>query len=278
MATWTKKILEWTEGKKAFLSVVFTWQLPEAWSRCVWYKQQGYDVNVGGVAVSLFPDYLKGVAKVNGMKIDALSKHNDQATRFSTGCINACNFCAVPITEGDLKPIKGKPLPIVCDNNPLALPRKYFDYMIDTLKPVHNVDTNQGLDCRIINQYHVDRLCELDLKLVRFAWDNINEEKHVIDAINLCLNSGIPKSKISIYVLVGYHDTPEDALYRMQTLKNMGLGKNSPMRYQPIRGDKALIKNSYLENTWTEYEMKRFMHYWFRQSWVSKIPYSEWRG
>jgi hypothetical protein len=275
---WSKKILEWTKDKKAYLSVVFTWQLPEAWSRCVWYKQQGYEIHVGGVAVSLFPDYLSSVALINGEYIDALPMHNNQATRFSTGCINACSFCAVHITEGELKEKRGKPLPCVCDNNILATSRKHFDFMIDTLKPVPDVDMNQGLDCRIIKPYHVDRLKELNLKCIRFAWDNINEEKHVIDAINLCLKSGIPKSKIRIYVLIGYHDTPDDALYRMQTLKSMGLSKNSPMRFQEIRGDKALIKDSYLETTWTEYEMKRFMHYWFRQAWVSNIPYKDFRG
>ena len=275
---WTKKILEWTEKDKAYLSVVFTWQLPDAWSRCVWLNQQGYDVHVGGVAVSLFPEYLSSLASVNGLYVDALSKHNRQATRFSTGCIRHCQFCAVPIVEGDLKEKKGIPNPIVCDNNILAASKKHFDYMIDTLKQVPDVDMNQGLDCRLINSYHINRLKELNLKCVRFAWDNINEETHVIDAINLCIKSGIPKSKIRVYVLIGYHDTPEDALYRMQTLKDIGLSKNSPMRFQPISGDKALIKDIYLEKPWTEYEMKRFMHYWFRQAWVSNIPYEDFRG
>lgn len=275
---WTKQILEWTEDGKAFLSVIFTWQLPEAWSRCVWYKEQGYRVQVGGPAVSLFPEYLSQVATVNGFKVNALPKHNDQATRFSTGCVNKCPFCAVPITEGNLQECEGEPKPIVCDNNLLACSERHFDHVIDLLKPVPCVDMNQGLDCRIIKPYHIDRLRELNLHCVRFAWDHIKEEGHVIDAVNLCLKAGIPKSKIRVYVLVGFHDTPEDALYRMQTLKDMGLGKNSPMRFQAIQGDKALIKNGYLESTWTEYEITRFMHYWFRQAWVSNIPYADWRG
>jgi len=275
---WTKKLLEWTDRDRAYLSVVFTWQLPEAWSRCVWYKQQGYQVQVGGPAVALFPDYLKQVASVNGAVIDALPRHNGEATRFSTGCINACPFCAVPVTEGALREHKGEPRPIVCDNNLLACSRRHFDYVIDTLKPVKGVDMNQGLDCRLLSPYHVDRLRELRLYCIRFAWDHIKEEPRLMRAIGLCLKAGIPKSKIRVYVLVGYYDTPEDALYLMQTLKDMGLRKNSPMRFQEIKGDKALVKDSYLEPTWTEYEMKRFMHYWFRQAWVSNIPYDDWRG
>jgi len=275
---WSKKILEWIDGDRAYLSVVFTWQLPEAWSRCVWYREQGYQVNVGGPAVSLFPEYLRQVATVNGLFVDALVRHNDQATRFSIGCVNACPFCAVPIVEGELKECKGEPRPIVCDNNLLACSKRHFDYVIDTLKPVRSIDMNQGLDCRLITPYHIERLRGLNLHCIRFAWDHIKEEHHVMRAIELCLKSGIPKSKIRIYVLVGYHDTPEDALYRMQTLKDLGLHKNSPMRFQEIRGIKALVKDSYLESTWTEYEMKRFMHYWFRQAWVSNIPYADWRG
>jgi hypothetical protein len=275
---WPKKILEWDDGDKVFLSIVFTWQLPQAWSRCVWYKEQGYQVHVGGPAVGLFPDYLSPVATVNGVTINALARHNNQATRFSTGCINNCSFCAVPITEGYLRECEGKPRPIVCDNNLLACSRRHFDYVIDTLKHVRGVDMNQGLDCRLITPYHIDRLRELNLHCIRFAWDHIKEESKVMRAIELCLTAGIPRSKVRVYVLVGYHDTPGDALYRLQTLKDMGLRKNSPMRFQEIKGDKALVKDSYLEPTWTEYEMRRFMHYWFRQAWVSNIPYADWRG
>lgn len=275
--SWPKKIVEWTKNNNVYLSVVFTWNLPDAWSRCIWYRQQGYDVHAGGVAVSLFPDYLTNVAKVNDLHIDALSLHNKMATRFSIGCVNKCPFCAVPIIEGDLKLREGKPLPIVCDNNALALPRKHFDYMIDKLKPVRGIDFNQGLDCRLIKQYHIDRIRELDIAYIRFAWDNINEERYAVDAVNLCLRSGIPKYKIKFYVLVGFHDTPEDALYRMQKLRSMGV-MPIPMRYQPIKGNKALVKDSYIEDPWTEYEMHRFIRYWFRQNWFNKIPYGEFKG
>jgi len=273
---WSKHLLEWTEGNKAYLSIVFTWQLPDAWSRCIWYRQQGYEVIAGGVGVSLMPEYLRSVADTS-IRVPCLSRHNSDATRFSTGCINSCPFCGVPITEGDLKEEKGEPKPIVCDNNLLACSRKHFDYVIDTLKPVPKIDMNQGLDCRIIKPYHIDRLKELDLTCIRFAWDNINEESKVVDAINACIQGGIPKSKIRIYVLVGYNDTPDDALYRMQTLKSMGLKFNSPMRYQPIKGDGALVKDSYLSKNWTEYEMHKFIRYWFRQ-WFNNIPYAEFKG
>lgn len=33
---WPKMTLEWTECDKAYLSVPFTWNLPEAFSKCVY--------------------------------------------------------------------------------------------------------------------------------------------------------------------------------------------------------------------------------------------------
>ena len=35
---WPKRTVEWTEDNTAYLSVPFTWNLPEVYSRCVWYR------------------------------------------------------------------------------------------------------------------------------------------------------------------------------------------------------------------------------------------------
>jgi hypothetical protein len=272
---WSKKIVEWTEGNRAFLSIVFTWKLPEAWSRCIWYKQQGYEVFTGGPATKLLPDYLKDVSS-NHVVLTALNRHNSEATRTSTGCPNACSFCGVRLIEPEFKELPSwEPAPIVCDNNLTACSMRHFDKVIDSLKPVHGVDFNQGLDARKLTDHHVERLTELDLLCVRFAWDNINSESAVFDAINKCIVAGIPKSKIRIYVLLGYHDTPDDALYRLQSLKDFGISKPFPMRYQPLD---ALVKDSEVMAPWTEYELGRYMRYWSRQAYLAGIPFKDYRG
>lgn len=49
--SWAKGIVEWIEGDDAYLSVVFTWDLDEAWTRARWLHHAGYRVHVGGPAV-----------------------------------------------------------------------------------------------------------------------------------------------------------------------------------------------------------------------------------
>ena len=42
--SWAKSLVEWTEDDTAYLSVVFTWDLPKAHMRAVWLREQGYEV------------------------------------------------------------------------------------------------------------------------------------------------------------------------------------------------------------------------------------------
>jgi hypothetical protein len=276
MTVWSKKAIEWFEGNTVCMSVPFTWNLPNVYSKCVYYRQQGYDVLVGGPAVRLMPHYLEGVARVDVVSaVKALSRHNPEATRTSTGCVNACEFCAVKTIEGDLRELEHwEPSSIVCDNNPLACSRKHFDKLVDSLKPVPEIDFNQGLDCRIINAYHIERLQELDIKYIRFSWDYMDEEYQVMDAIKRVRAAGFPKKKIRIYILFNFHDDPEDALYRFNTIKQLGL-KSFPMRYQPLD---TLAKNSYVAPLWSNRQCIRYMEYWSKQAYLSAVPFEEFRG
>lgn len=268
---WSGGLVEWIEGKMAFISVVFSWQLQEAYQRAVWLKEQGYIVKAGGPAVAMNPDFLKGVARIDG-ELDALSKHNSNATFTSRGCPNKCEFCIVPKIEGDLVELDEWPIrPIVCDNNLLACSRKHFDNVINNLKGIKAVDFNQGLDARLLTDYHANRLTELDLEYVRIAWDQTSLEKRVMIAIERLVSAGIPKRMIRVYVLIGFNDTPDDALYRLQTLKDFGVWP-SPMRYQPLD---AVRRNNYVGSSWTEPQLKDYMRYWSRLNWLEHIPFED---
>jgi hypothetical protein len=274
---WPKKVLEWTENNKAYLSIPFTWLLTEAFSRCVYFQNLGYEVHAGGPAVSLMPEVLKGVA-ITGESMPCLSRHNANATKTSTGCVNNCSFCAVPKIEGDLKEFSTwQPNPIVCDNNVFACSIQHFDKVIDSLISVPGVDFNQGLDCRLMTAHHIERLRDLDILYIRFSWDYLAEEPFVMDAIKRVHASGFPKDKIRVYVLYNHQDTPEDAVYRLSTLRKMGIVAN-PMRYQAIQGSCALVKNSYVDPNWNYRELKRFTRYWNRSNYLGGIPYAEYRG
>ena len=99
--SWSNGLAEWIEGDTAYLSVAFSWRLPDAYQRAVWLRAQGYRVRAGGpgmFAPSL-RRYLADVAELGG-EVDALTHHNPQATIASRGCPVGCYFCIVPKMEG----------------------------------------------------------------------------------------------------------------------------------------------------------------------------------
>lgn len=122
-----------------------------------------------------------------------------------------------------------------------------------------------------MTKYHAERLTELDIIFIRLAWDHSRTEQKYMRALDLLHHAGIPKSKIRTYVMIGYKDTPEDALYRLQTLKDMGLWPN-PMRYQPLDSER---RNGYIAPNWTEPELKDFMRYWSKLRWLASVPFEE---
>lgn len=271
---WTGKYAEWIEGKVAYLSVVFSWDMQKAHMRASALRQQGYTVYAGGPAVMMQPHILADLAQINGLPVDAIQRHNPNATYTSRGCINNCEYCIVPKVEGDLIELNhwnyGN---IICDNNLLACSRQHFDKVIDSLKGIEGVDFNQGLDARCLTPYHASRITELKLRCVRLAWDHIEQEQNIQDAFDCLLAAGLPKSMIRVYILIGYDDSPDNALYRLETVRKLG-GVTSPMRYQPLRAKK---RDRHVEKPWVDRELKRFMRYWSNLAHLGAIPFREYR-
>jgi len=181
----------------------------------------------------------------------------------------------VPKIEGALVELKHwDPKPMVCDNNFLACSLAHFDRVIDNLKPVRQVDFNQGLDARCLTTYKAQRLLELDLKCLRLAWDSLSYERSFRRAFEILIRSGFSAKKIHVYVLFGFEDTPESTLYRLETIRGLGAWPN-PMRYQPLG---AKTKNEYVAPGWSARELARFTRYWSRLTWLGYFPFSEYRG
>jgi hypothetical protein len=274
---WLKTFAEWTEGQTAFISVVFSWDLQAAYQRAVWLRAEGYSVRVGGPAVMVNPGHFPYVATEEWAlshrdKPNALAHHNPNATFTSRGCIRHCSFCAVPKIEGDLVELHHwEPKSLVCDNNLLACSRAHFDRVIDRLKPVSGIDFNQGLDARLLKLYHADRLAELDLYAVRLAWDSVKNESAFMRAYEHLRKAGISKRLIRVYVLIGYKDNPDDALYRLETVRKLGVTPN-PMRYQPLN---SAVKDAYVAPGWTDRELRRYVRYWSNLAHLGGIPFSE---
>lgn len=265
--------MEWEDDDRAYISVVFSWQKQDAYQRASWLKASGKEVWMGGPAVYNDPWFFDDVAFVSPpLRHDVVWRHNQDATFTTRGCLRRCPFCIVPKIEPEYKELSFWDVrPIVCDNNILAASTRHFDGVIDKLKPLKGIDFNQGLDARLMTKHHAERLRELDMKMVRLAWDDTRIEKQWMSAFDQLRNAGFPANKIQSYVLIGYNDTPDDALYRLETIKSLGAMPN-PMRFQPLDTPK---RNSYVGENWTDAELKRYMRYWSRQVWLGHIPFKE---
>jgi hypothetical protein len=271
---WTKRPVEHVEGDTARISVAFTWNLQEAYQRAVWLRAEGRRVVVGGPAVALMPDYLADVAEVEENWPGAVQRHNQCATFTSRGCIRKCSFCAAWRIEGGLRELDDWPIrPIVCDNNLLATSQKHFDRVIDRLKPLARVDFNQGLDARLLTKYHAERLTELDC-IARLAFDHISVEKMWLAALQRLLDAGMPKYRIRSYVLIGHNDTPEDALYRLELVRGLGIVPN-PARYNPLD---AMVRDKFVGPNWTHAQIQRYIRYWANLRFLGPIPFELYRG
>ena len=258
MNQWRKGIASWKVGKTLYQSIPFTWLLPQAEAEA---REHRGKVVAGGPAVKLMG--APWAEMPDSVPFDALAFHNPLATFTTKGCPRHCSFCAVPKIEGDFKELSSwKPAPVICDNNLLAASKTHFERVIDSLIPFAVCDFNQGLDARLFTPYHADQLARLKRPHIRFSWDSIKTESVVTDAVNLCKKYGF--KDIGIYVLLGFKDTPEDAKYRLETVRSWGLFPN-PSRYQPLD---ALTKNSFVDQAWTEKELRKMMKYYYRLGWL----------
>lgn len=268
--------IHWTDESKmeAYVSVIFSWHLQKAISLCIWYTNLGYNVFVGGAAAILNRDTFDGIATVEyKTDYDVLAMHNEYATFTSRGCVRSCGFCLVPKIEGDLVELDDwKPNPIICDNNFLACSKRHFDDVIDKLKAasIKGVDFNQGLDARLMTQHHADRIAELNLAKVRFSWDYVGMENDIARVVELCDNAKIKREKIVIYMLIGYKDTPEEAMYRIIKSKEWGCHPR-PMIYQDLHTEK---KNSFVGEHWTKEKLRLMTVYCYSRA-VWKMSFDE---
>lgn len=253
------KHIYWETSEYHNYSFVFSWYLWD-WLQSVQPELDGKPLRIGGPAVMINPEWIPKWIKID-IENDVLYRHNNQATKTTQGCIRKCLFCAVPRIEGEFFELVNYEIKsILIDNNLLAASKKHFDKVIDNFKKLEWCDFNQGLDIRLLNKHHAERFTELTNPIIRLSWDNVNDERFFFRAYNLLKQEGIPDKNIQVYVLIGYKDTPEDALYRLTEIEKLGL-LPSPMRYQPINCKK---KNDFVGGNWTDKELKRYMRYWSR--------------
>ena len=268
MNQWRKDIASWRCGGTLYLSVPFTWMMPQAKAMA---KQHKGRVVAGGPAVDLIgADW----AETPGTcQFDTLSMHNPCATFTTRGCPNRCEFCAVPKIEGDFRELDTwKPAPVLCDNNLTASSHRHFERVIDSVLDFPKVDFNQGLQAGKFTRWHAGQIARLRRAKVRFAFDHVNAEGTVADALETARAAGL--HDFGVYVLIGFKDTPDDARYRLDRVRQLGIRPN-PMRYQPLNATK---KNEYVSPKWTSQLLHDMMRYYSCLRWLEHIPFEKYQS
>ncbi len=111
-----------------------------------------------------------------------------------------------------------------------------------------------GFDARLINEEKATALARTRLDgQIHFAWDNLyKDELLVLCGLDAVIRAGLKPHKIACYVLIGYDSTPDEDLYRVERLRQIGVDpfvmpfdKNDPYQRRFARwvNFKAIFKS-----------------------------------
>jgi len=212
----------------------------------------------------MIPDY--NLFSNTKLKYTLLDSYFGYSTR---GCVHKCEFCGVPILEPNFVEYKGlkpyikkideyygvKQHLVLFDNNILA--SKYFKEIINDIldlgfqkgaklnNKMRYVDFNQGIDARLLKEWHFQLLSKVAINPLRIAFDHVSLEKIYVDKIRLAAKYGI--KSLSNYILYNFKDTPEDLWKRLKI--NIDLNReyglkiySFPMKYIPVNAkDRSFV-------------------------------------
>lgn len=155
----------------------------------------------------------------------------DTAYGFLTrGCPRACGFCIVAQKEGrgshkvaDLSEWWGGQKFIeLLDPNLLACREHRVELLDQLIASKAHVNFNQGLDIRLTDEEIADKLGQIKVKALHFAWDNPKEDLEPYFRRFSEWYRRKSRSGKRVYVLTNYGSTMEENLHRIYTLRGLG--------------------------------------------------------
>lgn len=215
-----------------------------------------------------------GINENGGKKLDPHTEHLmpdyslyncDYAIGFtSRGCDRKCPWCIVPKKEGQWSAVAdiyefwdGQDRIMLLDNS-LNTNQYHFEKILSQLtKEKLKVDFSQGLDIRYMNDKQAYLLSKVRRwKRIHFAWDLIGIEKAIHEGIKKLLKYQ-PGDNITFYVLIGFNSNEDEDLYRVETLRGLGVNSfvmpydkfdNYQRRFARWVNHKAIFKSVKWEN------------------------------
>jgi hypothetical protein len=274
MSGWSNGFAEWTDRDTAYLSVVFSWRLPDAYQRAIWYTTQGYHVRAGGPAVWANRKYLASVAEIGG-EVDGepITRHNKQATIASRGCPVGCWFCVVPTMEGREFTLLWDfaPRPILCDNNLSALPVEFQDHIIRRYRETDTplLDANSGFEPHTFMEETYHRWKAINRGPWRFALDEMGELENVRRMMLILKDE--PSYKKRVYVLIG-NESMSACHERIMKVIEWG----GEPHVQPLMALNTLVKRPIVRYDWTEQKLKDMARWANKWIWRT-VPFTEYK-
>ena len=245
------------------------------------FEEELYADDTSGPPIeSLVPDY--GILDQVSYRYPV---HDAYFLYASRGCIRSCEFCGVPMLEGDLRETPSisaivneieclygqKKDLIFMDNNITASPRlpEIIDEVVDLgfergatinrrgVGIQRRVDFNQGVDARELakDERLMRQLARVCVSPLRIAFDHLGLRKPYETSIRMAASNGI--RDLSNYMLYNYTDNPVDLYERMslnvRLNEELGIRIFSfPMRYQPV----DRIDRSHVGDHWMRYQLR----------------------
>jgi hypothetical protein len=280
VSRWPKKPTTWIDNRDLYISVPFTWNMPGV-RRLIRQRSTEWDrAVIGGPGVYLclhyYPDFLQGIpnVEVRDSYPGVLQRVNWYATRTTAGCVRNCAFCGIGcglIEPGGFRIIPNYPdRPVFADNNILAAPERHFEVVITLVRKWEWCDFEQGLDPRLLTDYHAKLIAKIANPVVRLSLDS-NSPASIVDwekAYEALRRAGITKHQIRSYVLIGYRTGPEEAWERCKFVEKHGADA-LPMWYHRLDALKHnIVTPEQAALGWTDYERRRIsqFYYWHKEA------------
>lgn len=148
----------------------------------------------------------------------------------SRGCQRNCEFCIVGEKEGlqsrkvaDLSEFwRGQKNIVLLDPNTIAC-REWKDILHQLIDSGAWVDFSQGVDIRLMTREKAEKIKQIKIKNIHFAWDRYEDKDIIIPKLKMFKDiTNWDKRKMTVYVLVNFDTDIEQDLERIYTLRDLG--------------------------------------------------------
>jgi hypothetical protein len=268
--------------EKAYLSALFTHDLPNLVRDANLLAARGIEVEIGGPAVTFLADWVEGECGIRprvGLDERFEKVPGSYLWTFSSrGCPRSCPFCLVSALEGTkvTEDEEFIPAPNLGDSNLLMTSWRHQEKVVEKLKPLGLVDINSGFDCRIFAQdcqLYYGLYSQLNLKMWRFAFDTAVQESHIRNVFQFLKGHGLDRHQVQAYVLCNFPGvSPEEVVYRAKVIMGYGMMPYL-MRYQPVDS----VERHYVAPGWSEELINSLIAYynyppvWMSCSWEERL-------